>query len=315
MEDDYLAHFGVKGMKWGVRNAVKTSGLDRKSRRQEMKYAKRMGSIDSQISVYNSAVDKLNGDIDALNKKYKGKHVNMDSPNRNKTTDAYVKEYETMFKKRMTQAANAAGKSPNGTLKLAYTGNSTVGFEVVPSSAKHDDIEEPDQPMFFEFELSDDGLIARVKPPVPAPDDLTHDDFEDSEYLAHFGVKGMKWGVVKKQPANSNYSSQQRIRDRKIYGRKAENRINKRMNKGESIQSARHNEIGRRDKRVAAKTRTVRIAKQSARIVGNTALAVGGAVMVRKMMTSGYMPNNPYAKAIIAGSAVKIGYSIVNGLF
>lgn len=37
-----------------------------------------------------------------------------------------------------------------------------------------------------------------------------------------------------------NYSEQQRIRDRKIYGKGAEKRINKRMLEGESIQSARH---------------------------------------------------------------------------
>ncbi len=64
-----------------------------------------------------------------------------------------------------------------------------------------------------------------------------------SEYLQHYGVKGMKWGVRKKR--NPNYTEKQRQRDRQFYGRGGERRINSKLNKGYGIQSARNYESDR----------------------------------------------------------------------
>ena len=88
--------------------------------------------------------------------------------------------------------------------------------------------------------------------------------------LQHHGIKGMRWGhrkqkissnkSVKKKQAE-NYSSKQRIRDKKIYGIRAEKRINKRILKGEGIQSARHNEVERKARKESAKKATKKILK------------------------------------------------------
>ena len=60
-----------------------------------------------------------------------------------------------------------------------------------------------------------------------------------NQYVFHSGVKGMKWGVRKKNARNENYTDKQRAYDRKIYGRGVEKRINKRMtNKNETHSKA-----------------------------------------------------------------------------
>ena len=90
-----------------------------------------------------------------------------------------------------------------------------------------------------------------------------------SEYLIHYGVKGQKWGrrnwqnydgsytvagrqhygIGERRKAgsyqNKNYSVKQRSRDLSIYGRGGVKRINRSMNKGNSISGARSQEATR----------------------------------------------------------------------
>lgn len=52
--------------------------------------------------------------------------------------------------------------------------------------------------------------------------------------LAHAGVKGMKWGVRKSEPANAAYTGRMRANDKSQHGKRAVHRINSRMNKGDT---------------------------------------------------------------------------------
>lgn len=108
--------------------------------------------------------------------------------------------------------------------------------------------------------------------------DMTYDD-----YLTHYGVPGMKWGRRK----NENYSSDQRARDSQIYGNSGVKRINKNMNKGESVSTARSREKTRRDT-VTEKAVDIRGRSEMARVqkqfiggvVGAAAGRVAGAAAV-----------------------------------
>lgn len=65
------------------------------------------------------------------------------------------------------------------------------------------------------------------------------------DFLAHYGVKGMKWG--RRKSRNENYSDNQVRRDQEVYGMRGSRRINKALNKGNSIGTARAVEKTRRD--------------------------------------------------------------------
>lgn len=126
----------------------------------------------------------------------------------------------------------------------------------------------------------------------------------NDEFLMHHGVKGMHWGIRKDRKRNPDYSSKQRIRDRKLYGRGAERRINRRMNNGESVQSARHNEVVKKNRK--------RKVKNVAAVVGSAAIATGGAIAVHSVLKKHGV--NPGMASNLTGHAVAIGKSVIDAL-
>lgn len=111
--------------------------------------------------------------------------------------------------------------------------------------------------------------------------DMTYDD-----YLAHYGVKGMKWGK-RKSNRNENYSDDQMRRDGQVYGKRGAKRINSNMNKGDSVSTARSVEKTRRDtvksKAVDIRGRTD-LSRKFKQAVGGAVGVAGGGVAATKAM-------------------------------
>lgn len=148
-------------------------------------------------------------------------------------------------------------------------------------------------------------------------------DAED--FLAHYGVLGMKWGKRKRNP---NYSDQQVKRDKQIYGARGVKRINKNLNKGDQISTARGAEKTRRD-RVMGKNKYVRqvgklaggvvsggIGFLAMRGIGAAVSSRSGSVAVRKVLgndagilVSG-LSRNPVVQATVAAGAARVGYML-----
>lgn len=151
----------------------------------------------------------------------------------------------------------------------------------------------------------------------------------NNDYLAHYGVKGMKWGVRRSSRQNPNYSETQRKQDVTLYGRGGERRINRSMNKGYNLKSARSKEVYRRDKAVERARAASFYGGAAASLAGTYALyriqqnpnavARGGYKKVAKyvMMASSKLPENSQRKVLntIANPKVAktIGYSAIAG--
>lgn len=143
-----------------------------------------------------------------------------------------------------------------------------------------------------------------------------------NDELYHYGVKGMKWGVRKSKSKtsnyNKNYSSKQRKRDQSVYSKGAVRRINKRMNKGESISSARSKEASR----INSTRSAARYAGTAGRVIGTAAGAIGGAILsnlgmkklssITKSVDLSAVLQNPNIRYAVAGS-IGLGVSKASG--
>ena len=69
----YLAHYGIKGVKWGVRRYQNADGsLTEAGQKREQKRAKKYGKklANNWIEIHNRATDINNAKLGELNKKY-----------------------------------------------------------------------------------------------------------------------------------------------------------------------------------------------------------------------------------------------------
>lgn len=202
-----LLHVGVKGMRWGVRKdritgAAKATGkfigdVHFESRAGEDQKA-RFG-IE-----YQASRDFANKDLPRINAKPEYQAAKKRTHRLRNPIDPVVRQYRNEAKQtyinRLETTANSM-KNPSGTRE--YTIRERGGdlpdskyiWEVSTRQARHADGEDI---LVVEVIMNKDGFITKLNPVVENKS-LEQTIDLGAEFLAHYGVKGMRWGQRKQE--------------------------------------------------------------------------------------------------------------------
>lgn len=103
VKNDELYHFGVKGMKWGVRHEMKRQARKAYRTAKGVAYKKHSNAIYEADERYNKSMSKRNEALNKVNEKYKAKQ---------KETDSFYKE-EIQKKQKKVNSAKSEWKILN----------------------------------------------------------------------------------------------------------------------------------------------------------------------------------------------------------
>jgi len=197
---DVLSHHGVKGMKWGVRKDAGHEGeqvAPKKIAKLDKKFEKK-ANLGTYIDIHNKAAAETNAhDVDRINNKpeYKNADFKRDSPLRQK----YYKEQQDAYLKNVEKAVAEIGTNASGTRKLNMIELDGGDWTIEVGDVKHDaldDLYESLDGSVVKVTYDAQGHISRVD-----PDDTMEQSALEEDELAHYGVKGMKWGTRREPTA------------------------------------------------------------------------------------------------------------------
>lgn len=241
MGAEALQHFGVKGMKWGVRKQSVTSGAKTaaktvgttasKGAKATVKGAKRAATAIGDTS-FEAAVDSGHArtrvltqggknykkeDLPALNakpeyQKARRSTYRLTHP-RDSVTKAYRKEAMDAYLNQLEKTANSmqnTSKTRQYTIRErgddlpAEGGKINKYFWDVSTRKVVHVADNHDDTTTVEVILDKDGFIVDLKPVLTEAESMSQSAITSEEFveaLMHFGIKGMKWGQRKARPA------------------------------------------------------------------------------------------------------------------
>lgn len=247
--EEFIQHYGTRGMKWGVRKNIQSRQGAARSEYVEAKDAKWVGKVSAnpKISkVTRIAARDAKKQTRKLKKEYKENGLNVKKPGLARTR--YDNEVKDILQQSVDRASNKIhGTSPTGlkevqifryadgsmtatigtrdNLKIRKQQRQIAKADVRAAKAaakvKHADID-PDAPTAddydgFEFRLvlDDEGFVDDIL--TPFDDEVEHSDddiveYLDEEVIQHYGVKGMQWGVRRSSSGGSSSASPAPVR-------------------------------------------------------------------------------------------------------
>jgi len=200
--EDFLEHYGVRGMKWGVHNGEVREGASRKERKAAKKesklaykaWKKEVGNEKVANEIFQEATKSFNKDVKIINNDpaFKGKDLTTDPRLRRQ----YDNAVSAQFNSRMADASVARTMTNTGRAMI-YQFDSSVGMMRAQESqlvVHADDDPWPD----FVAEMDSLGHIISLR--LDDDDDKLLEQAEEmaEHILTHYGVPGMKWGVRKR---------------------------------------------------------------------------------------------------------------------
>ena len=241
---DFLEHHGVKGMKWGVRRnrrgKIKARATMTKKAIKDSEWLENPSSRGESFNTsynktYRAAAWKIRKGIRKINRQpeYKGQNFKERSPLRTK----YYRDISSMIETQLNSSATRHGRSPNKKFQMAFSMD--VDKQAAPTvtvrlndtrkgrksarkeaqtARKRRVSHEDDSSMIslvLPLSLDDSGYITDINidsigevleldssEEIP----LDHDSFDQefSDYLEHYGIRGMKWGIRRKDPSGTS---------------------------------------------------------------------------------------------------------------
>ncbi len=214
--DSFLEHHGIKGMKWGVRKSRSSDVSDgptpihRRTARADKKFEKAVVSRKNRAAgrqLLVEAAKNANDEILELNKKYsRNEHQLVEGvPVGSKK---YYDEVYSILNKHLDSLSGFhenASNTRRWKLSIEVDDRGVEHLRSRTEEVKHSSMEGwVDLP----FTKDSNGLITSVEFPDELLDlldeTLKQDSMSDTEeFLEHHGIKGMKWGVRRKNPRRS----------------------------------------------------------------------------------------------------------------
>lgn len=204
-----IEHYGVKGMRWGQKKteSVSVNGrpkmvTPKKAAKLDQKFERQVGNVDTFVKLHNAGADHVNKAIPELNASFEKKYpkemndgtlFNEAHP----VTREYSKAYNDKFVEGLNQAAKALGTSPTGKIKVKIMTENEESFSEFGWQAQVDKVKhaaDDEEVLVFRIKRDKNGIITEVE---QVADTIAQSEEFLEDFLEHYGVRGMKWGVRK----------------------------------------------------------------------------------------------------------------------
>lgn len=226
----FIAHYGVKGMKWGVRKDRGHEGQKatvEEIARLDKAYENSFRDKKKLDLIHGALVSEVEERLPMVNARFEryGRDGLFNSTTGQPTRigQIYLKQYETMVENSLSAVNYVIGPNPSGTRQwtLERTGSGTSSYWVATmkdlspkEQRKVDKVTKRiirDEEIFREAEakrnakvkhavtIDEEALLQLKLTPVLGENGLftglNVENLENESQLVHYGIKGMKWGI------------------------------------------------------------------------------------------------------------------------